>query len=223
MSSQKVNMSSQKETTREHSVHTWWMVCLNKGWVVSHTDNWSVNMTVNKNTLYESYHKHCVGESFGRLMFWTRFLRLVKIVGQTHENVDLHSLSECRVRFPGWDAEHRRVFQSRGLPQKGVNSVHAWWNVCLGNGRIVGLEMDGWKDGEVTVSKKDIFAAYRRQLVGRDFGTLMFWKHLKSVLTVGKEDHAMCVLPSLVDCRATHTAWKSERNHGFMPTHVLGN
>jgi len=218
-------MYSLKVNTRENSVHTWWMVCLNKGWVVSHTNNWSVNMTVDKDALYESYRKSCVGEPFGRLMFWTRLQRLVSVVSQTHARVEFPSLDECRVQFPGWETEHKRAFESRGLiPTHGeVNSVHAWWNVCLGNGRIVGLEMDGWKDNEMSLSKKALFDAYTRQSVGRHFGTLMFWKHLKSVLSVVKEDHATCVVPSLMDCRSKHTVWESERNHGFMPTHVLGN
>lgn len=219
-------MHSHKVNIREHSVHDWWMVCLNKGWILSHNDDWSVNMTLNKNDLFEVYRKSCVGESYGRLMFWTHFHRLVQFVDQTNMTVDIHSLPKCRIHLPKWNrwnSEHKRVFASSGLPQVDVNSVHNWWNVCLANGRITGLKTDGWKDGEMTVSKKEIFGAYDRQSVGRHFGILMFWKHLKSVLEVSNEDHASCVLPSLSDCRSKHLAWESEHNHLFMPTHVLGN
>ena len=145
-------MHSHKVNIREHSVHDWWMVCLNKGWVLSHNDDWSVNMTLNKNDLFEVYRKSCVGESYGRLMFWTHFHRLVQFVDQTNMTVDIHSLPKCRIHLPKWNrwnSEHKRVFASSGLPQVDVNSVHNWWNVCLANGRITGLKTDGWKDGEM--------------------------------------------------------------------------
>ena len=106
-----VSKNQSKNTNRQNSVHDWWVVCLNKGWVVKRSENWSENLTLNKDQLFNAYKVSCVGEAYGRLMFWTHLQRIVHVVSQTHCEVVLPMLSHCRKAVPHWDSEHGRAFR----------------------------------------------------------------------------------------------------------------
>ena len=46
--------SSKTDMLRHESVKNWWMVCLNKGWVVNRSDKWSCNLSLHKTDMYNA-------------------------------------------------------------------------------------------------------------------------------------------------------------------------
>ena len=216
-----VSKNQSKNTNRENSVHDWWVVCLNKGWVVKRSENWSENLTLNKDQLFNAYKVSCVGEAYGRLMFWTHLQRLVKVVSQTHREVVLPMLSHCRKAVPHWESHHQRVFNGFHLENESVNNVHKWWSVCLNKGWVVSRS-DKWSENLV-LNKDGLFKAYKVSCVGEAYGRLMFWTHLQRIVHVVSQTHREVVFPMLSDCRRTVPHWESEHGRVFRPTHVLSN
>ncbi len=215
--------SSKTDMLRHESVKNWWMVCLNKGWVVNRSDKWSCNFSLHKTDMYNSYKKSCVGEPLGILMFWCHMHKLVKYVSETSTHVELPELVVCRQYFPNdkWRTREHVFDHSNLSDNELTNSVHNWWNVCLTNGRIHDVATSNWESEKVSLSKKELYDAYKNHCSGRVFGTLMFWKHLTSVLSVKHEVGLTAKIPSLLECRLRDNRWKNEHHRVFKPTHVL--
>jgi len=208
---------------RLNSVQNWWMVCLNKKWVVSRSDKWGNNLMLHKTDVYNAYKKSCVGVSFGILMFWRHMHKFVKYVSETSTHVELPEMVICCQYFPNdkWKTQEH-VFDENHLCQNDMeNSVYNWWNVCLAHGKIHDMDTSHWETGKVTLSKREMYDTYKKQCSGRVFGILMFWKHLTSVLSVKHLEHHMFSIPSLLECRSRDNRWNTEHHRLFQPKHVL--
>ena len=217
--------SSNTDMLRHESVKNWWMVCLNKEWVVNRLDKWTNDLTLHKTDMYNAYNKSCVGESLGIMMFWCHMNKLVKYVSETSTHVELPRMIICRQHFPNdkWRTREHVFDHNHLSDNKSTNSVHDWWNVCLLNGKIHDMDTTSWETDKISLSKREIYDIYKKHCSGRVFGTLMFWKHLTSVLSVKHQEHHMFGIPSLLECRLRDNKWETEHHRLFQPTHVLTN